>query len=78
MIAETGYWERCGGVAARISSRYAGWFLRVADNRFSRQPVYLDFLPLRAGDLKPFVRAATTSIRTVGRIGAGRALRHGC
>jgi hypothetical protein len=78
VIASTFWWEHCGGVAARISKRYAGWFLRVGESRSGRQPVYATFLPLRAEDLKPLAPSGNKSVRTVGRIRPGRGARGGC
>jgi len=78
VIASTHYWERCDGVGARLPRRYQGSYLRVADSRLGRQLVFPAFVPRRPQDLAPLVAAWNTSVRTIGRIGPGRAVRRAC
>jgi hypothetical protein len=80
VIASTFYWERCGRVEAFLPKHYAGWYLRVADNRLGRpgSVVFPAFAPRRPQDLSALFPSGNTSVTTVGRIRAGRATKRSC
>jgi hypothetical protein len=68
VIASTFWWERCGGVAARLTKRYEGWYLRVADDRAGRQVVFPNFAVRRPQNLSPLAQSSNTAVRMLGRI----------
>ena len=78
VIASTFYWERCNGVAARISDRYEGWYLRVADGRSARQNIYAASGVTRPQLLSPLVASGNTAVRIIGRIRPGSAVGRAC
>lgn len=72
-LSETHYWAKCEGAGAVIPPRYQGWYLRVADQRYARNPVFPPGASYRRASAIPVRRAAANvAVAVVGRIGAPR------
>lgn len=75
VVSSTFYWERCPGAGALLTARDAGLFLRVADMRYARLPIFPNFAVTRPGQLTPLSAAGNTATTIRGPIRAGRAAR---
>lgn len=71
VISATFYWDECPGTGAVLRQRYVGWYLRVADNRWAREPSFL-YGAFRPSALRPLTEGPTTATAVAGRIAPGR------
>jgi len=72
VVSATFYWDQCPGTGAVLGRRYVGWYLRVADNRWAREPMFAAYGVFRPSALRPYTEGPTTAIAVAGRIGPAR------
>jgi hypothetical protein len=65
-------WDPCPDTGARLPRRYLGWFVKVADIRYARIPIFADRLYTSPEALTPFTPDGRTAVASVGRIRPGR------
>jgi hypothetical protein len=72
VISDNPYWDPCPDTGARLPRRYLGWFVKVADVRYARIPIFADRLYTSPEALTPFTPDGRTAVASVGRIRPGR------
>jgi hypothetical protein len=69
VISSTEYWERCPGVGAVLRPDDQGRYLRVADQRYARIPIFAQRGVTDPRGLPPLKAVGNVAVTTVGRIG---------
>lgn len=69
-LAETELWDKCGRAGAVIDPRYQGWYLRVADQRYARVPIFPPVRPKRLSEIAVRRAGPNVAVAVVGRIKA--------
>jgi hypothetical protein len=68
VIADDVYWDRCPGAGAVLPARYAGWHVRVVDQRVGRDIGWPDFAVGTPEALKPLEPLPAQAAATFGPI----------
>jgi hypothetical protein len=78
VIADPSVIHGCRGDGVRISQRYRGWYLRVADYVVGRDTAFAQRAYEHAEDVRPLHASPTTAVATTGRIRHGHGPHRPC